>query len=351
MFYSLASKFLFSLPAEKAHDLTLQVAHLSPMLGKITGIESDPRLKVKIGNSHWNNPIGLAAGLDKNAEALDFFAGQGFGAIEAGTITLMPQDGNPKPRMFRYPEEKSLRNSLGFPNQGLKKISPRLSAFDGPVPLGANIGKNKDTSPEESIKELKTLFQGLRDKADYLVINVSSPNTPGLRALQEKGYLTELFTELNRVRLGTDLFLKVSPDLEAVKLKEVAQLAAEQKLTGIIATNTTIMSERGPGGMSGRLLKNKSAEIRSQLLNENLPLEIIGVGGFDEMSDFVEFWKLGGKVAQVYTSYIYQGPDLLSHLQKEMLEFLKISQIKSIEDFFLLPLSEKKKLLRVFQPA
>lgn len=351
MFYSLASKFLFSLPAEKAHDLTLQVAHLAPFLGRLTGSESDPRLSIKMGNSQWKNPIGLAAGLDKNAEALDFFAAQGFGAIEAGTITLKPQEGNPKPRMFRYPEEKSLRNSMGFPNQGLKTISPRIKAFEGNLPLGANIGKNKDTSAEESIHELRTLFLDLRDRADYLVINVSSPNTPGLRALQEKGYLSELFSELNKVRQGSDLFLKVSPDLESTKLKEVAHLAAEQKLTGIIATNTTIMSERGAGGMSGRILKNRSSEVRSQLLKENLPLEIIGVGGFDNFSDFVEFWSLGGKVAQVYTSYIYQGPDLLSGIKKQMIDFLNQTHIKSLEDFFLLPLSEKQKVLRKFQPA
>jgi dihydroorotate dehydrogenase len=240
---------------------------------------------------------------------------------------------------------------MGFPNQGLKKISPRLKSFEGSLPLGANIGKNKDTSAEESISELKTLFLELKDSVDYLVINVSSPNTPGLRALQEKGYLAELFTELGRVRSGADLYLKLSPDLELEKLKEVSHLAADHKLTGIIATNTTIMSDRGAGGMSGRLLKNKSSSVRAQLLNEKLPLEIIGVGGFEEFSDFQEFWKLGGRVAQVYTSYIYQGPDLIAHLQKDMLSFLKITQLKSLEDFFILPLSERRKLLNGFQPA
>jgi len=347
MLYPFIKPLLFALDPEAAHNMTLHLAKLSPQLGKLTGINHDPLLNVQVGNVNWTFPIGLAAGLDKNAEALPFFTNQGFGAVECGTITLQPQGGNPRPRMFRYPAKESLRNAMGFPNQGLLEIMPRLKEYRGSTPLGINIGKNKDTTPEESINELSLLFETLHDYASYFVVNVSSPNTPGLRALQEKEYLSELFMELNRSRNGKDLYLKIAPDLSADKIKELTNLAASFALTGIISTNTTIISELGAGGVSGKLLHEKSKEVRKVVLGENTNLELIAVGGFAAPKDLFDLWKDGGKVAQIYTSYVYQGPEVLKKFYSESVRFLKLQKL-NLNDFFLLSLDERKYRLKDF---
>lgn len=340
MLYPLIKPLLFSLDPETAHNFTLEIAKLGPVLGRISGKAADPRFKVKVGKVDWTFPIGLAAGLDKNAEALPFFSAQGFGAIECGTVTLRPQAGNPRPRMFRYPEEQSLRNAMGFPNQGLLEIMPRLKSYQGATPLGVNIGKNKDTDAAESIEELSILFDTLHDCASYFVINVSSPNTPGLRALQEKSYLSELFSELNKNRNGKDLYLKIAPDLAPEKIVELTHLAADFKLTGLIATNTTIMPERGMGGVSGVLLKEKSKSVRRIILNEKTNLELIAVGGISKPEDLFELWRDGGKVAQVYTSYVYQGPELLKKFHIAVSNFVT-KQEMTLEKFFELPVAER----------
>lgn len=347
MFYSLIKPLFFSLDPEKAHNMALALAHLSPVLGKLSGTPSRHEFNLKVGSINWTFPVGLAAGLDKNAEALEFFDAQGFGAIECGTVTLKPQEGNPRPRMFRYPEEQSLRNAMGFPNQGLLEILPRLRAYNGATPLGVNIGKNKETTPEESISELSLLFETLQDHAQYFVVNVSSPNTPGLRALQEKSYLTELFTEINKHRLDRDLYLKIAPDLPEEKIIELTQLAREMKLTGIIATNTTIMPERGAGGISGVLLKEKSREVRRIILREMPDLELIAVGGISTPLDLFNLWKDGGKAAQVYTAYIYQGPTLLHQFHKSLDQFIK-GQKLTVNEFFRLPVAERQYRLKDF---
>jgi dihydroorotate dehydrogenase len=347
MFYSLIKPLFFSLDPEKAHNLALTLAHLSPALGRLSGIPAREDFTLQVGSINWSFPVGLAAGLDKNAEALDFFSHQGFGAIECGTVTLRPQEGNPRPRMFRYPEEKSLRNAMGFPNQGLLEILPRLKTYHGRTPLGVNIGKNKETTPEESIEELSILFESLKDFASYFVVNVSSPNTPGLRALQEKSYLTELFTELNQHRENKDLYLKIAPDLSPEKIIELSQLAREMKLTGIIATNTTIMPERGVGGISGVLLKEKSREVRKIILREMPDLELIAVGGITNPEDLFDLWKEGGKAAQVYTAYIYQGPALLRKFHDALQRFVK-EQNLSLDAFFRLAIEERQYRMKNF---
>lgn len=343
MLYSLVKPMLFSLPPEKAHDLTLKLARLSPTLGKLSGISNSERLEINVGSLKWSFPVGLAAGLDKNAEALPFFSAQGFGAVECGTITLKAQPGNPKPRMHRYPDEESLRNSMGFPNQGLQDIWPRLRHFEGQCALGANIGKNKETNREESITELSLLFESMHSFVDYFVINVSSPNTPGLRDFQEKSYLDELFQELHSLGIKKDLYLKISPDIESNKIQELLRVCQENKLTGLIATNTTIMPERGVGGVSGKLLKERANRVHELLLKDAGELEIIGVGGFAQPEDLFRFWGLGGKAIQVYTSYVYQGPELLHRFQKALHAFLNHQQIYSLNDFFRYSLSERQR--------
>lgn len=348
MLYQMIKPLLFSLDPEKAHNLTLQMAALGPVLGKLSGIQPEPAFQVQVGSVQWSFPVGLAAGLDKNAEALNFFSAQGFGAIETGTVTLRPQEGNLRPRMFRYPAQRSLRNAMGFPNQGLLEILPRLQSYHGPTPLGVNIGKNKDTSPTGSIEELSILFETMKDFASYFVVNVSSPNTPGLRALQEKSYLTELFSELNQNRDGKDLYLKIAPDLTQEKVIELTRLAHDMKLTGIIATNTTIMPDLGPGGVSGELLKRKSREVRKLILDENENLELIAVGGISLPQDLMDLWQDGGKACQVYTSYVYQGPDLLKNFHKAVRKFLNVQKI-GLNDFFHLSKDERSYRVRNFK--
>lgn len=345
MLYSLAKNLLFALEPELAHHLVLHIASLSPTLGRLTGIHREPSHSLKVGNIRWTFPVGLAAGLDKNAEALEFFSAQGFGAIECGTITLKGQVGNPIPRMFRYPQEKSLRNAMGFPNQGVLEILPRIKSFHSSVPLGINIGKNKDTNTRQSIEELGLLMETLNKFCDYFVINVSSPNTPGLRELQERGYLAELFSELKNKRNGVDLYLKIAPDLSNDKVIDLTHLAQEQNLTGIIATNTTMMPERGIGGVSGELLRKKSKEIRQIVLKEKNNLELIAVGGISNPQDLFDLWREGGKAAQIYTSYIYQGPEVLKHFAKTIDLFL-LEQKISLDNFFNLDLAERKYRLK-----
>lgn len=345
MLYQFLRPMLFRLPTETAHEAVLHLAHLSPLLGRLTGIKNDPRLKLKVGNTQWLSPVGLAAGLDKNAEALDFFSHQGFGAIECGTVTLRPQEGNPRPRMFRFVPEESLRNAMGFPNQGLASISPRLSRYQGDLPLGVNLGKNKESNAEESIQELSLMVETLSHDVDYFVVNVSSPNTPGLRALQERSYLTELFQELNKVRAGKDLFLKIAPDLEKEKVIELTHLSKDLSLKGLIATNTTIMPERGPGGVSGKLLTQKAREVQKIILEQETGLELIGVGGISSSNDLFEFWKMGGRAVQVYTAYIYQGPLLLKNIQRDVHRFLDKNGFPCLEDFLKLEKKERQKLL------
>ncbi len=345
MFYSLLKPALFSLEPETAHNLTLEVARLSPLLGRLTGVAPEPRFEFPVGRLRWTFPVGLAAGLDKNAEALPFFAGQGFGAIECGTVTLKAQAGNPRPRMFRYPEEQSLRNAMGFPNHGAASIKPRLKRYDHPAPLGVNLGKNKDTTAEESISELANLYESLTGVADYFVVNVSSPNTPGLRALQEPAYLRELFHELQRRGGAQDLYLKIAPDLGPQKVIELTRLARDLHLTGLIATNTTIMPERGVGGVSGLLLQARARDIRQVILQELGDLELIAVGGITAPADLFDLWREGGKAAQVYTAYVYHGPDLLKRFAKALRLFCE-QQGLSLEQFFQLPLSERRYRLK-----
>jgi dihydroorotate dehydrogenase len=237
---------------------------------------------------------------------------------------------------------------MGFPNQGLSEILPKIRGYSGSTPLGVNIGKNKDTSAAESITELSTLYESLGPQADYFVINVSSPNTPGLRALQEKSYLTDLFTEMNRIKRQTrkDLYLKIAPDLPAEKIVEIAELAQDFQLTGLIATNTTISPERGTGGMSGALLTGKAREVRKLILQQDLELELIGVGGIMGVQDLFDFWLDGGKAAQVYTGYIYHGPHLLAEFKNGVERLLRLGQLKTLEAFFSLDLQQRGALLR-----
>jgi dihydroorotate dehydrogenase len=289
---------------------------------------------------NFSNPIGLAAGLDKNGEAISFMTHLPFGFVEIGTVTPKPQTGNDKPRLFRYPEEESLRNKMGFNNLGSKVVLKNLKSANrrGKI-IGVNLGKNKITPNEEAAVDYARLYQDFAAYADYLVINVSSPNTPGLRDLLKDTGLRQIFeaVDIERKKCPKALLIKVSPDMALEELSSVVGLVNEYGLEGIIATNTTIIKERGEGGVSGKLLASKARATREYLLSEiknsHSKAELVGVGGISHFSDLMDFWRSGGRLAQIYSAFVFQGPGVLFDMEKRLdLEFKKRGT-KNFEEF------------------
>lgn len=337
-FYQLFKGIAFQLDPEVAHNQSMALLKRFPeSLATFVGaherlLEKGEGLKLnytlKDGND-WTFPVGLAAGLDKNAEAIDFFTSIPFGAVEVGTVTPLPQEGNPKPRMFRLVEEESLLNRMGFNNGGMEKVYKNLQKSDrhGKV-VGVNLGKNKITAQEDAPEDYRKLYKKFAPVSSYLVVNVSSPNTPGLRDLQNIDSLRTIFDALVDLReeVNTPLYLKISPDLSLDDVPAIVELAYDYKLAGLIATNTTIRKDLGVGGISGRLLKEKGRKMRQKVLEvmgENSSIDFIGVGGISDFSDMVDFWRDGGKVAQVYTAFIYQGPELLLNWRERLITLMK----------------------------
>ncbi|MFG1486634.1 quinone-dependent dihydroorotate dehydrogenase [Halobacteriovorax sp. RZ-1] len=334
MIYSLARNFLFKLDAEDAHDLTIDLMEKFPVMSEIFPSYRRDNLKLKVGNNIWATPIGLAAGLDKNCRGYQFLSHLGFGAIEVGTVTPRPQAGNPRPRLFRYIEEESIRNCMGFNNEGGEFLKNQVRLAQRSIPLGVNIGKNKDTPDELAYEDYASLYQDFKELADYIVINVSSPNTPGLRSHQTRESLEKIFAALERKEGEVDLYLKISPDIEEDEIDSIIKVASDYKLTGIIATNTTIMQERGVGGVSGKLLLKKARGIRKACLDKmkEFPnLEFIGVGGFSSYEDVVDYWRDGGRCLQVYSAFVFQGPKLLQNLNKAILNDMELKGFNCVE--------------------
>ena len=336
-FYPFFKSLAFRFDPELAHELTLKsMKHLSPW---VENTPSDPRFAFQAMGLQFKGPIGLAAGLDKNAEAIGFLSYLPFSFIEVGTVTPLPQPGNPKPRLFRYVEEESLRNCMGFNNLGADKILNNIQNCNRRDKiLGVNLGKNKVTLNENAPKDYALLYQKFAPHADYLVINVSSPNTPGLRdLLQDKG-LREIFeaVSIERKKIHKPLLVKVSPDMNIDELSSVVHLVKEYNLSGIIATNTTIMPERGAGGVSGRLVFEKSRFTRKILLEqlrETPEIELIGVGGFSSYEDCLDFWKMGGRLIQLYSAFVFQGPQLLHKIEKQLAIDMDNSEAKTFDEF------------------
>jgi dihydroorotate dehydrogenase len=340
LIYDLFKKGAFLIDPEKAHNLSFMALSRYPLLLSelLSNDLNSDKYSLNVGTGTWSFPVGLAAGLDKNAEAVDFFTRLLFGAVEVGTVTPLAQEGNPKPRLFRYSEHESLRNCMGFNNKGAEVLKSALknSNRNNKV-IGINIGKNKVTPEEKAAEDYRVLFEQFHGMGDYIVINVSSPNTPGLRNLQSKEGLCKILDAIADLRKDSkaDLYIKLSPDLNKADVDDAIAVANEYELTGLVATNTTIMPDKGVGGVSGRLLREKSTEFRSYILERitrDSSLELIGVGGVSEFRDLWRFWQDGGKVMQLYSSFIFGGPAVLNNMHKEIDRHLSLNDFSSLQE-------------------
>ena len=341
--YPLAKKFLFSLDAEEAHHFTIHNLQLAgkfpPLINFFTGNKVEhPSLHRKIFGLDFPNPIGLAAGLDKNGDVIDEMGMMGFGHVEVGTITPKPQPGNDKPRLFRLVKNGALINRMGFNNVGAEVAAQKLKRRKTNIIVGANIGKNKVTSNEDAIRDYDYCFKMLFEYADYFVVNVSSPNTPGLRALQDKDSLSAILNSLqdmnNRKPKTKPILLKIAPDLTNEQIDDVLTVVSQTKIQGIVATNTTISREGlnysteeiqnfGAGGLSGKPLTNRSTEVvkyvNTEIENQKAEIKIVGVGGIMNAQDAVEKFSAGADLIQLYSGFIYAGPQLIHDINKTLL--------------------------------
>jgi dihydroorotate dehydrogenase len=324
---------LFSLDAETTHHLTIELlqraSHFDPALRVLRSLQPSSKPKSLFG-LNFPNPIGLAAGLDKNGVALPVWAALGFGFIEIGTVTAKAQPGNPKPRIFRLPEQQALINRLGFNNDGADAIAQRLAALRESgrwpaVPVGINIGKSRTTPLEQATDDYLYSFRMLRDFADYITLNISSPNTPGLRELQEPERLSELLSAIGN-EAGTapkPLVVKISPDLAGAELKAILAVCQENGVSGIIATNTTLdHSSIAPqldqaGGLSGAPLRNKSTALAREI-SARSTIPVIASGGVFDAESAREKFLAGGQLIQLYTGLVYRGPQLLREIMDSL---------------------------------
>jgi dihydroorotate dehydrogenase len=338
MYKILIRKILFLFPPETVHHLIVcfvRLPFISSILKLIYGYEH-PALSREVLGMKFRNPVGLAAGFDKDSQILTQTAALGFGFIEIGTVTPLPQAGNPRPRIFRLPLDEALINRMGFNNQGMEISRQRLRNRKAGFIVGGNIGKNRETPNHLAASDYEACFESLYDVVDFFIVNVSSPNTPHLRELQEKGPLTEL---LNRLKvLGRKkpaqkpLFLKIAPDLNNHQLDEIIDIVKATRTDGIIATNTTIarnglktplqlLDKIGEGGLSGKPLSRRSTEIIRYLRKRLGPdFPIIGVGGIHSGEDALEKFRAGATLIELYTGFIYEGPALLKRIKKDLLK-------------------------------
>jgi len=319
--YSLAKPLLFRLDPEKAHHLGLWAAQRGgAWLGNLLGSKAEEAKPVEVAGLRFPNAVGLAAGFDKNGVALPFWRALGFGHVEFGTVTPRPQFGNDKPRVFRFPAQRALGNRLGFPNNGAMMVAQRIrrDRERGDV-IGINLGKNKDTPNERAVDDYLSALDSTRGVADYWVVNVSSPNTPGLRELQSKQYLTDLLSQVREAAGEVPLFVKLSPDLDEVGLQDAAESAKASNCAGVVATNTTLERPDGiepfEGGLSGAPLAGRSREVLIELrrlLPPGTPL--ISVGGIDSAEEARARLDAGASLVQIYSAMVFEGPALVGRI-------------------------------------
>jgi len=337
MYKVLIRPILFCFDPEKVHYFTFSLIRF---MSKIPGCSSlirsvytvnDKRLEQNLFGLTFKNPVGLAAGFDKDAKLYNELNNFGFGFVEIGTLTPKPQDGNPKKRLFRLKIDSAIINRMGFNNGGVEDAVVRLKQNKG-VLIGGNIGKNKVTPNEDAVNDYKLCFEALFDYVDYFVVNVSSPNTPNLRALQDKEPLTKLLNALqndnSKKQNSKPILLKIAPDLTNEQLLDIIDIVSDTKIDGVIATNTTISRDDlqsdnkvEVGGLSGKPLAKRSTEvIRFLSEKSNKAFPIIGVGGIHSAQDALDKLEAGASLVQLYTGFIYEGPKLIKDINKGILK-------------------------------
>lgn len=336
MYRRIISPLLFALPPESAHRAAVFALSHAPFLFPQAQV---PELPITLWGRRFANPVGLAAGFDKDAEAWRGLSRLGFGFLELGTVTPKPQPGNPKPRIFRDAETQSVINRMGFPGKGATHFKNGLRGREScPVPLGINIGKNKATEDFDAIvDDYKSCIQMLDGLADYFVVNVSSPNTPGLRALQSEEALSGLLSELMRVKEAqTPLLVKIAPDLSEQELEEIAAVVTETACDGIVISNTTLARPDAlpqgfaaeQGGLSGALLRDKSTQMIARfysLTGGKIP--IIGAGGVSSGADAYQKIRAGASLVQIYTGMIFSGPYVAAQTVRELAQRIAAEEI------------------------
>ncbi|MEQ8302347.1 MAG: quinone-dependent dihydroorotate dehydrogenase [Cyclobacteriaceae bacterium] len=347
MYKLLIRPILFWFDPESIHHAVFKILALK---GKIPGFKSllrllfqfkHPTLQRELLGLKFSNPVGLAAGFDKDAKLIDELACFGFGFIEIGTLTPKGQPGNEKPRLFRLPLDNALINRMGFNNEGVEAAVTRLKKRNSKVIIGGNIGKNKDTPNDKAFSDYMLCFEALHPYVDYFVVNVSSPNTPGLRELQDKEPLKRLMSHVKGLSRSKDkekpVLLKIAPDLTNAQLDDIVEILKETNTDGVIATNTTIsrdnlstseakISEMGAGGLSGRPVALRANEVIKYLrtaMGRDYP--IIGVGGIMNPKDALDKLEAGADLIQIYTGFVYEGPGFVKRISKEILRKSNVS--------------------------
>jgi len=343
MMFSILRPFLFNIDPETAHDLAIKSLKFNPLPSKIFEVEDEQMLKVQLLGKNFPNPIGLAAGFDKSAEAYNSLLKLGFGFVEVGTVTPLKQFGNPKPRIFRLKDDDALINRLGFNNDGIEIIKNRIKLNDKKGIVGVNIGPNKETKDQKNdfCLGLKNFF----DIADYITVNISSPNTESLRDFHEQEKLKNLLLALNKIKkenkTDISLLLKVSPDIEDNHISEIVDVAMNNDIAAIILTNTTngnrdnLRSEikKEKGGLSGKPLQEISTNMIKKFYKQlNGKIPIIGVGGVDSGKSAYEKITAGASLLQLYTGFIYKGPSTAKDIKKELIQILKTEGLNNIKE-------------------
>ena len=337
MYKKIILPVLFLFDPEKVHNFTfllfkifLNIPFVGFLVQKIYSVDNK-KLSKKLFGIEFKNPVGLAAGFDKNAKLYNELSRFGFGFIEIGTVTPIAQAGNPKKRLFRLTNDQGIINRMGFNNDGMHKIAARLKKNKN-ILIGGNIGKNKATPNDKAVNDYLLCFNYLFDYVDYFVVNVSSPNTPNLRDLENTNFLRVILDSLNKENLKKSktkpILIKISPDLSKENLLEIVDLAISLKIDGIIATNTTINRDNltskninESGGLSGKPLANKSNEVIRFISDKsNGKIPIIGVGGIHSAKDAIDKIKAGADLVQIYTGFIYEGPSLIKSINKALVE-------------------------------
>ncbi|MBO6491450.1 MAG: quinone-dependent dihydroorotate dehydrogenase [Pelagibacteraceae bacterium] len=341
--FSILRPFLFNIDPETAHDLAIKSLKFNPLPSKMFEVEDEQMLKVQLLGKNFPNPIGLAAGFDKSAEAYNSLLRLGFGFVEVGTVTPLKQFGNPKPRIFRLKDDDALINRLGFNNDGIEIIKNRIKLNDKKGIVGVNIGPNKETKDQKNdfCLGLKNFF----DIADYITVNISSPNTEGLRDFHEQEKLKNLLLALNKIKkenkTDISLLLKVSPDIEDNHISEIVDVATNNDIAAIILTNTTngnrdnLRSEikKEKGGLSGKPLQEISTNMIKKFYKQlNGKIPIIGVGGVDSGKSAYEKIIAGASLLQLYTGFIYKGPSVVKDIKKGLIQILKAEGLNNIKE-------------------